>query len=123
LDYYRARYYSPTYQRFVSQDPLDYLSDSKDLYSYAGDSPIDDNDPLGLRPLSTCEKDRLRPFIPQVDLDSADIHENGLPWYVGWLSQKFSGITIYNDIYFQHYSPCKLEGMQRLAHELTHVGQ
>jgi RHS repeat-associated protein len=49
LDYYRARYYSPTTQRFVSQDPLDFDAGDTDLYEYAGDSPVSLNDPEGLQ--------------------------------------------------------------------------
>ena len=54
LDYYRARYYSPASQRFVSQDPLDFGAGDTDLYSYAGDQTTDLSDPMGLSPWRAC---------------------------------------------------------------------
>ena len=46
--FYRARYYQPTYQRFVSQDPLDFDGGDANLYDLVGDSPTVFVDPLGL---------------------------------------------------------------------------
>jgi RHS repeat-associated protein len=46
--YYRARYYSPTLDRFIAQDPLGFGGQDVNLYAYAADSPIDLLDPLGL---------------------------------------------------------------------------
>jgi len=46
LYYYRARYYSPTFQRFVSQDPIGFAGGDFDLYGYVGNSPITLTDPL-----------------------------------------------------------------------------
>jgi RHS repeat-associated protein len=51
LYYYRARYYSPTYQRFISEDPLEFGGSDVNLYNYAGDSPINSKDALGLKQL------------------------------------------------------------------------
>ena len=48
LYYYRARYYSPTYQRFVSQDPLGFRAGDPNLYGYVNQDPISALDPLGL---------------------------------------------------------------------------
>jgi RHS repeat-associated protein len=48
LDYYRARYYSPTQQRFISQDPIGFASGQTDLYGFVRDDPIDHRDPRGL---------------------------------------------------------------------------
>ena len=47
LYYYRARYYSPVLQRFISEDPAG-LSQGLNMYSYAGNSPTNGNDPSGL---------------------------------------------------------------------------
>lgn len=49
LYYYRARYYSPTYGRFISEDPLGLLGGINE-YDYAFSNPINLNDPLGLYP-------------------------------------------------------------------------
>ena len=49
LYYYRARYYSPSLHRFVSQDPLG-LAGGGNLYAYAGNSPTNLRDPSGKSP-------------------------------------------------------------------------
>jgi len=47
LYFYRARYYHPTLQRFISEDPIG-LSGGTNLYGYVGNSPASAGDPLGL---------------------------------------------------------------------------
>jgi RHS repeat-associated protein len=49
LDYYRARYYSPGGQRFISQDPLG-LEAGPNTYNYTEDNPTDLTDPRGTDP-------------------------------------------------------------------------
>jgi RHS repeat-associated protein len=51
LYYYRARYYSPTLGRFVSEDPIEFLAGDLNLYVYVASSPLAQSDPLGLCPL------------------------------------------------------------------------
>ena len=46
---YRARYYSPSLRRFISEDPLKILGEGVNLYSYVGSNPINFVDRLGLR--------------------------------------------------------------------------
>jgi RHS repeat-associated protein len=49
LLYYRARYYSPTFQRFASQDPLRSAGHADpNRYCYVRNNPITRLDPLGL---------------------------------------------------------------------------
>jgi len=50
LHYYRARYYSPTFQRFVAQDPIGFNGGDVDLYSYVRDEPVNGRDPGGRGP-------------------------------------------------------------------------
>jgi RHS repeat-associated protein len=45
---YRARYYSPTLRRFISEDPLGFAGGDINLYAYALSSPTNFTDPLGL---------------------------------------------------------------------------
>ncbi len=48
LYYYRARYYSPQQQRFISGDPIGFAGGSTNLYAYVGNSPTNHTDPSGL---------------------------------------------------------------------------
>jgi RHS repeat-associated protein len=47
LYYYRARLYSPTAARFLSEDPIDQIGLGPNLYIYAENSPVYYTDPLG----------------------------------------------------------------------------
>jgi RHS repeat-associated protein len=47
LYYYRARYYDPTIGRFISEDPLGFGA-GINFYAYAGNNPVNFNDPMGL---------------------------------------------------------------------------
>jgi RHS repeat-associated protein len=59
LYYYRARYYSTTQARFISEDPLAWDSGQANNYAYVKDDPLRFTDPLGLcpssDPLQPCE--------------------------------------------------------------------
>jgi RHS repeat-associated protein len=48
LYYYRARYYHPDLQRFISEDPIGFDAGDVNLYVYVGNDPINGTDPLGL---------------------------------------------------------------------------
>ena len=48
LLYYRARYYSPRLQRFISGDPIGFAGGDTNLYAYVGNSPLNHTDPSGL---------------------------------------------------------------------------
>jgi RHS repeat-associated protein len=47
LYYNRARYYDPSLGRFISEDPIG-LNGDVNLYAYAGNDPVNHNDPTGL---------------------------------------------------------------------------
>jgi RHS repeat-associated protein len=49
LYYYRARYYSPIYQRFISEDPMQ-LRAGPNFYAYVHNNPVNLTDPSGLCP-------------------------------------------------------------------------
>jgi len=48
LAFYRARYYDPRRQRFVSEDPLGFAAGDTNLFAYVGNAPTRYTDPLGL---------------------------------------------------------------------------
>lgn len=48
LYYYRARYYSPGLQRFISEDPIGFGGGDVNSYAYVGNDPINSVDPSGL---------------------------------------------------------------------------
>ncbi|MGI0016808.1 MAG: RHS repeat-associated core domain-containing protein, partial [Nitrososphaera sp.] len=48
LYYYRARYYHPTFQRFISEDPIEFYGGDINLYAYVWDNPLMYIDPSGL---------------------------------------------------------------------------
>lgn len=50
LLYYRDRYYSPTLQRFISEDPVG-VAGGTNLYAYTGNNPTNATDPSGDNPL------------------------------------------------------------------------
>jgi RHS repeat-associated protein len=50
LYYYRARYYSPSLQRFISEDPIG-LGGGINLYAYVSNDPGNLTDPEGLQPV------------------------------------------------------------------------
>jgi RHS repeat-associated protein len=54
LYYYRTRYYSPTLQRFVSEDQIG-RNRAGNLFAYVGNNPMRYIDPFGLDPMSCRE--------------------------------------------------------------------
>ncbi len=48
LYYYRARYYSPDLQRFISEDPIGCYGGNTNFYLYTNNNPINHMDPTGL---------------------------------------------------------------------------
>jgi RHS repeat-associated protein len=58
LYFYRARYYSPTDQRFIAQDPAEFRGSGSNLYAYILNDQTDYTDPTGL------ELPGVRPCAP-----------------------------------------------------------
>jgi RHS repeat-associated protein len=48
LNYYRARYQHPTFQRFAAEDPIQFEGGTTNLHQYASNAPTNWRDPLGL---------------------------------------------------------------------------
>ena len=52
LQYVRQRWYDPTTRKFISPDPLGFAGGDVNLFRYAGNNPVNANDPGGeQRPL------------------------------------------------------------------------
>jgi RHS repeat-associated protein len=60
LYYSRARYYSPTLQRFISQDPIGFAGGDSNLYAYVANNPITMIDPFGLADSSSYTYGEIR---------------------------------------------------------------
>ncbi|MBI4684007.1 MAG: hypothetical protein HY755_02285 [Nitrospirae bacterium] len=75
LYYYRARYYSPELQRFISEDPIGLLG-GINLYAYVDNNPVNFVDPMGL--------DRLR------------YHTNAISPYIEWLNDNGFVVATYS---------------------------
>ena len=72
LYYYRARYYSPKYGRFISEDPIGWASGQTNNYGYVRGDPISFYDPSGLMLL---DGRRIREIIVALWL----LHEHKRP--------------------------------------------
>lgn len=121
LHYNLMRDYDPSLGRYAQADSIGLIG-GFNLYVYARQNPVLHTDPFGLRPLTLGEKAALTPYIPKVDLDHADIHEDGTPF---WAPRNARGVTVGNDIYFKKsaYNQSTPDGVALLGHELFHVGQ
>ena len=62
LYYYRARFYHPTLQRFISEDPIEFAGGDTNLYSYVANNPQRYVDPLGLDAFVTIYDSTKQPF-------------------------------------------------------------
>lgn len=61
LYYYRARYYHPRLQRFLSEDPIGFSGGNANFYAYVDNNPIILRDPIGLL---TLEQDSVQKKNP-----------------------------------------------------------
>ena len=69
LYYNRARYYSPTLQRFISQDPSG-LSAGVNMYAYVDGNPVSFIDPLGLNPFQPSTVTALEEAVLEGNVDA-----------------------------------------------------
>jgi RHS repeat-associated protein len=70
LYYYRARYYISELSRFISEDPLGF-GGGMNFYTYVGDEPINNVDPLGL--CQQCAKPPALPYGASVKTNIQEI--------------------------------------------------
>jgi RHS repeat-associated protein len=72
LYYYRARYYHPRLQRFISEDPIGLRGEDVNLYGYVSGNPVALVDPLGLASLTTDMKNGKTTFDPRPEDPNAN---------------------------------------------------
>src|SRR5881296_3935777 len=123
LYFYRARYYNPSLQRFISEDPLGFSGGDTNLYGYVFESPANLVDPFGLsagpgapgggsgmagRSCGPCSKPPAGPTpVPWADVDQ-NIHDAietaadedlsySLPWFLFMVEK--GGAWDYNSYY------------------------
>ncbi|MGH7961736.1 MAG: RHS repeat-associated core domain-containing protein, partial [Candidatus Binatia bacterium] len=80
LYYYRARYYHPVLQRFISEDPIGFRGGDVNLYGYVSNNPVNFIDPDGEQlvmpvPPGTIPEECLRSSSPSTAgrYDEADV--------------------------------------------------
>lgn len=95
--YFRARYFSPSLSRFISEDPA---RSGIDLFSYAGGNPISETDPSGLWDPQTHDNliwNALKPcgvdndtiyLIQQLSRDFDSSLTSQMPWNAPWHSMR-----------------------------------
>src|SRR5262249_44322675 len=123
LTRFGARDYDAETGRWTAKDPIRFAGGVPNLYGYVVNDPVNVSDPLGLRPLTACEKGQLQPYIPEVDLYSAKLHVDQEPPIPVFPDVR--AVTLGNHIYMRlgRYDPSTPEGLALLGHELFHVGQ
>jgi RHS repeat-associated protein len=74
LYYYRARYYLPSIQRFISDDPLGFMGGDLNLYAYVGGNPINYIDPIGTTRKDAPPKAIVSPALHETVVVNPDLH-------------------------------------------------
>ena len=100
LYYYRSRYYHPALARFITADPLGYLSGEHNHYVYARNNPVNYTDPFGAQPgkktggLGQWVMDQGRTMMDKLEAHSMTWEQTknavkNLPWKMDELGKKY----------------------------------
>lgn len=92
LYYYRARYYNPNFQRFLSEDPARFASGTANLYAYGENNPIQLTDPTGMT-TARCRFDCAKNLANASAL-SGLYDKNKLPGVIGAVAGAITDNTV-----------------------------
>jgi RHS repeat-associated protein len=93
--YYRARYYNPSLQRLISEDPLRFGGGDVNLYAYVRNDPTNLIDPFGLRPGDKYPNAKCAGYNAVNDYNPTSIAQN--KEYGGFIYQNSDGTFSYTD--------------------------
>ncbi|WP_086930361.1 RHS repeat-associated core domain-containing protein [Agarilytica rhodophyticola] len=103
LYYYRARYYDPQIQRFLSNDPMGFISGDTNFYRYVENNPVNFVDPAGYNPVckaierkkNKLYKKAIKPLAKVVAKQTAKLGAAAVP-FVGWAMAAWSAYDLVN---------------------------
>jgi RHS repeat-associated protein len=95
LYFNRARYYSPSLQRFISEDPLAFGGGDVNFYAYVRNDPVNLFDPFGLRPGDKYPNAKCAGWNAVNDYNPTSIAENRE--YGGFIYKNSDGTFSYTD--------------------------
>src|SRR5713101_4972084 len=95
LYFYRARYYNPSLQRFISEDPIGLAGGDVNFYSYLRSYPINLIDPFGWRPGDKYPSRRCAGWNAENDYDPISRRRN--LEYGGFIYHNADGTFSYTD--------------------------
>lgn len=98
---YRARYYHPQLQRFVSEDPLMFGGGDVNLYAYVRNAPMNLIDRFGLHPGDKYPNAKCAGYQAVSEFNPMSIDEN--TEYTGYIYENADGTFSYTDPYANGY--------------------
>jgi RHS repeat-associated protein len=136
LYFYRARYYSPEFERFISEDPIDFRGGTN-LYAYVANDPVTLTDPSGMVIVVNGTPQQNQNYLtaeaylkgdPGMAQTIQNLQNSSTIFTIDFINDgddRFSRAT--NTIYWDPYSGCKSTsgGTQSaalgLGHEMSHA--
>jgi len=97
LYYYRARYYHPRLQRFISEDPIGFKGGDINIYGYAQNDPMNGIDPLGLETGAVTTQSSLLSFCNCPNTPSGPSGVS-CPLNIGQAQQSYNPFWFYNQV-------------------------